>query len=312
MKHEWFFLVAILAASLCVGSEAASVPRYFFGSAGKYPGAALTFPNGANLTQIVGYYWPQVAASQGYTQAGGIFFTAAPANSYSSYLFSVNSGGISAGGYCPGGTHCDGGDLFAAHGYTYDSASGAVTTIDYPGSMSTVAYGINDAGVLVGGFCPTRPLCPIGLALTSDHGFLDDHGVFTQLDFPGATETTAFGINNSGTIVGIYANDVVQHSFIYENGVYTDLNFPLANWTDATAINDLGVIVGYYQDANINVNGFMYFEGEWTKINVLPGNTTAIVGINSHDDLVGTWTDNTGHNATFKAIPVTFGTPPIK
>ncbi len=313
MKHEWFFLVAILAVSLCIGSEAADVPRYFFSSAGKYPGAALTYPNVVNLTQIVGYYWPPVTSSQGYIQVGSHFITAAPQGSYNSYLFSVNAVGVAAGGYCSGATGCDG-DLFAAHGYTYNSQSGATTTIDYPGAGTTVAFGINDAGVVVGGYCvKSREGCPLDLFLGSSHAFMDDNGVFTQLDFPGADETTAFAINNAGMIVGTYEQGLsIVHAFIYENATYTDINFPGANWSEGQGVNDLGVVVGYYQDANFNVNGFMYYEGEWTKINVLPGNTTAIVGINSHDDLVGTWTDNTGQSATFKAIPVAFGTPPIK
>ena len=310
MPYNFGLLLLIMEVSLFVRAENISAPHYVFKSAGNYPAAFQTFPDGANLSLIVGFFNPTTGNVHAYIQSGlpfsngsvPRFEVAEPANSFSSYLFSVNSEGIATGGYCRLGTGCNGGELFAAHGYTYAYSSGAVTIIDYPGSMSTAAYGINDKGVVVGGFCPTRIECPIGLALTSDHGFIDDDGVFTRLDFPGAGETTAFGINNSGTVVGIYANDVVQHSFSYENGVYTDMNFPGANWTDATAINDLGVIVGYYQDANFNVNGFMYYQGQWAQINVQPGNSTAVSGINAHNDLVGTWTPN-GRNGTFIAVP---------
>ncbi len=311
MKYTVGSLLAIAVLALCVRAENISAPHYVFSSAGNYPGAFQTLPNGANLSLIVGYFIPTTGNTHAYIQSGLPFFdgsvpgflVAEPTNSFSSYLFSVNTQGIAAGGYCRVGTRCNGGELFAAHGYTYAYSSRVVTVIDYPGSMSTAVYGINDEGTVVGGFCPTLVQCPIGLALTADHGFIDDAGVFTQLDFPGASETTAFGINSSGTVVGIYANDVVQHSFIYENGVYTDVNFPGANWTDATAINDLGVIVGYYQDANFNVNGFMYYQGQWAQINVQPGNTTAVIGINRHNDLVGTWNGPTGLLETFQAVP---------
>ena len=298
-------LVMLMSILVCVAvaALAATVPHYIFSSAGNYPGAFETDPNGANLSQIVGYYVPRGGSfvSAGYIETVKGFVTAQPAGSANSYLFSINSGGIAVGGYCEGST-CDGAP-FGAHGYTYDSSTGATTTINYPGSQSTVAYGISDAGVIVGGFCPTRPLCPIGLALTSDHGFIDDNGVFTQLDFPGATETTAFGINNTGTVVGIYTNGVIQHGFIYQNGVYTDINFPGANWSEATGVNDLGVVVGHFQDASFNVNGFMYYKGQFAQINVQPGHTTAIWGINRRNDLVGTWLGARGQSDTFKAIP---------
>src|SRR5262249_45463686 len=62
-------------------------------------------------------------------------------------------------------------------------------TIDVPGSVATVAFGINGAGQIVGQF-------------DGSHGFLDSGGVFTTIDVPGASETTARGINDRGQIVG--------------------------------------------------------------------------------------------------------------
>jgi len=36
------------------------------------------------------------------------------------------------------------------------------------------------------------------------HGFLLNQGTFTALNFPGATATQAFGLNNQGRVVGSY------------------------------------------------------------------------------------------------------------
>lgn len=39
-----------------------------------------------------------------------------------------------------------------------------------------------------------------------DYGFLDNGGVYTSIDYPGAWDTGAYGINDAGEIVGYYAS----------------------------------------------------------------------------------------------------------
>jgi probable HAF family extracellular repeat protein len=47
------------------------------------------------------------------------------------------------------------------------------------------------------------------------HGFLLDNGTYTTLDVPGSTSTQAWGINDSGEIVGTYADaGGGQHGFL--------------------------------------------------------------------------------------------------
>ena len=47
------------------------------------------------------------------------------------------------------------------------------------------------------------------------HGFLLEDGEFTSIDFPGATDTRAFGINERGDIVGNYVDaDKRTHAYI--------------------------------------------------------------------------------------------------
>jgi uncharacterized membrane protein len=111
------------------------------------------------------------------------------------------------------------------------------TSIDYPGGTLTTARGINDYGVIVGAYriAPPRhalliragqyiPLAPSTILGTDfseafkindfgdvvgefmddtgfGHGFLLHNGVLATLDFPGASDTSARGINASGTVV---------------------------------------------------------------------------------------------------------------
>ena len=43
---------------------------------------------------------------------------------------------------------------------------------------------------------------------------------------PGAVETNAYGINDSGQIVGWYADATHIHGFLLDNGNYTTLDVP--------------------------------------------------------------------------------------
>ena len=62
-----------------------------------------------------------------------------------------------------------------------------------PGATGTAAWGINDAGQLVGNYQALGP-----------HGFLYSGGSVTTIDVPGATYTELAGINDAGKIVGRY------------------------------------------------------------------------------------------------------------
>ena len=79
-----------------------------------------------------------------------------------------------------------------ATGYTLTSDT--FTFIDVPGATFTAAFGINDAGQIVGYDATGAEI----------HGFLYSGGSFTPIDVPGATVTAAYGINASGQIVGDY------------------------------------------------------------------------------------------------------------
>ena len=275
--------------------------NYVFSQAGGYPGpyGTLTAPHGANLTQIVGYYAEPGFQAHGYIQTGTKFITAEPANTKSSYLSGINRTGVAVGGLCANGCNTDS----AQHGYTYSYATGAITTVDYPGTgITTAAYGINDKGQIVGGFCFSTIDCPLEGFTYSDHGYLDDNGVFTQLDYPGAESTQAMAINDSGVIVGAYIiNKTGPHGFLYQNGTYSNMDYPGAGYTLPSGINNAGIAAGLMSDST-GIHGFLYRNGKFEKVSdPTSPNDTEMTGINDKNAVVGT-INTSKATLTFKGI----------
>ncbi len=100
----------------------------------------------------------------------------------------------------------------------------------------------------------TLGLSPAKLALAQSR-------TYTTIDFPGAVETGAAGINNLGQIVGGYAlPDGSRHGFLYSGGTFTTVDDPLDTASsEALGINNLGQIVGAF---NLNSpEGGHVFEG---------------------------------------------------
>ena len=97
-----------------------------------------------------------------------------------------------------------------------------------------------------------------------------------MIDFPGASTTSARGINNSGDIVGTYLCSVAagctltgpaasagSHGFLLQDGVYTRIDVPGGTGTVARGISEQGVIIGHYNVSGVT-HGFAYRDGEYT------------------------------------------------
>ena len=302
MKNKANYLIALVLFSTT--ALVAQTPwHYKFEQAGSFPGAYYTTPLGLSSYHIVGEY-DAANGVHAYIQTATSFITAEPSGSLESYLSGINSYGTAVGGYCPQGCNPETGQ----HGYTYDLKTGKIEVIDFPVTgAATAAYGINDSGVIVGGYCPKAVVCPQGAFSPASDGFMDNNGTFTTIDFPGAQDTTAFAINNSGAIVGYYIiNNTGPHSFLYQNGRFTNIDYPGSNFTLALAINKFGVVAGYFTTTSGALHGFTYSKGIFSQIDRpnSPGGT-AVTSINDLNDLVGVWYPLTGFGQTFKAIPVT-------
>ena len=99
---------------------------------------------------------------------------------------------------------------------------------------------------------------------------------FTRLNFPGATETRAFGINPERKVVGWYwANDGAFHSFLWKDGMFTSFDLPgIVQSTMALSISPQGNIAGIYDrpDGSLTMHGFLLKQGGISQIDY-PGAT---------------------------------------
>jgi len=82
-------------------------------------------------------------------------------------------------------------------------------------------------------------------------------GDFVSFDVPGASFTYAIDVNNSGVVVGRYADANGTHGLVLNQAVFTSIDFPGAVLTVAQDINDLGQIVGSFQDGDAVDHGFV-------------------------------------------------------
>jgi uncharacterized membrane protein len=145
------------------------------------------------------------------------------------------------------------------------------TTIDHldadgnpdMGSMGIQAMGMNPNGVITGYYQDKNKVF---------HAFLVDHGVYTTIDPPDATNTGGpagvVHISPDGTIAGgVYtrADDVrgAGHGFIYRNGSFTIFDFPdpsaangKAQVTSICGVNPQRDVVGMYVDHENVTHGY--------------------------------------------------------
>src|SRR6202167_4117368 len=105
----------------------------------------------------------------------------------------INSAGEIVGSYADAAGTLHG---FLRQGKTY-------TTLNFPGATLTEVSGINDAGVIVGGYCPTAACVETG---QGELGFVYSKGVYTTFTFPAEFAVGLASINNQGVIMGNYVD----------------------------------------------------------------------------------------------------------
>src|SRR5262249_11269023 len=122
--------------------------------------------------------------------------------------------------------------------------------------------------------------------------------VFSSIDFPGASSTTAQGINGVGRIVGSYVDSRGTHGFLFNNGAFSTIDFPGSTWTIAAGINNVGQIVGGYgSGAETGNHGFLLSGGNFSSFDVPGSLDTLGYGINNSGQIVGSFlgTDTNRH-----------------
>jgi probable HAF family extracellular repeat protein len=133
----------------------------------------------------------------------------------------------------------------------------------------------------------------------------------------GGDQSYAYGINNSGQIVG-YAyttGDAAYHAAFWANSSSSPINLGTlgGNQSYANAINNSGQIVGY--EENDLTNGFYYLASSWANSNSPPVDlrTPAIdenfaLGINDSGNIVGQIPYHAAFWANSSSFPIDLGT----
>lgn len=115
----------------------------------------------------------------------------------------------------------------------------------------------------------------------------------TDVNTLGGDESRAYGINDSGQVVGEskYSDDWYTHAFLYENGVMTDIGKDVGNKSTAHAINNNGQIVGrssFSFTPNSLERAFLYDNGVMTDLGTIGGARSTAFAINNSGQAVGT------------------------
>lgn len=139
------------------------------------------------------------------------------------------------------------------------------------------------------------------------HGFKrDSNGHAIALNFPGAAETVANGINDNGTVVGYYSKQLPphewKHGFIYHNGQWASVSFPSSTLqTTLQGLSNANLILATTLQGNNSVSSYIYVNGKFKKI-VMPNSNvaTAALGISPNKGLITGFSGFKGFVATCK------------
>jgi probable HAF family extracellular repeat protein len=220
----------------------------------------------------------QVAGVSIYDTRGAAFLYSGGA------LTNLTAGDIDGGANAINNSGQVAGELATLGGYRAFLYSGGVrTTLGTLGGNYSLAYGINDAGQVVG---------YSGTSLTStfiEHAFLYSGGVMTDLGTLGGYLSDATAINDSGQIAGYSVN--AQNNtvaFLYSGGTMRSLGTLGGSQSFAYGINASGQVVGYSRNAGDTlILAFLDSGGVMTSLGTLGGGGSFATGINDSGQVVG-------------------------
>lgn len=126
--------------------------------------------------------------------------------------------------------------------------------------------------------------------------------VTLKAPFPGVDQTLAYGINDLGSIVGVYNDTTGPHGFVLDGATYTPINvpFPEAQNTVAFGINIFRQIVGTYTAGGIT-HGYLLNNGTFTPIDYPASGVIATFprAINALGQVAGFYDDAAGSHGFF-------------
>jgi probable HAF family extracellular repeat protein len=288
-SHRTLLTATFLVLMLGLVALPASAATYQEISA---PNSDQTWASGINnLGQVVGYYEiPNTNIIEGFLLSGGVYTSIIFNGEPNTFATAINDSGLIAGFVQ---TQDIGTPYF---GFTYQN--GFKSMIKFPTAKSTQAFGINNAGQVVGAYVDLKNV---------SHGFLFSAGTYKSIDIANAKSTIAVGINKAGDISGTYVDQSSQeHGFLlHKNGTLTVINYHGAtNGTVVGGINDHDQLAGYFTPPTIDQStGFEYNAGTFTTILYPTAVSTQPFGINNSQLVVGAWVTQQGNAEGFMETP---------
>lgn len=167
-----------------INGECKNLPRF---------NGSVPYPLGINNQgHIVGYYFVSPTGTEGFELVGKTYTEISVPNSTSTTAVGINLAGAISGTYQ---------DSAGSHGFLF--RNGTYTTFNLPGSGATTeAAGLNDKASIVGAYDdPTTQFY---------EGFVSNTAKYQTLIVPGSVTTFPEAVNDSGVIVGSYANGTVN------------------------------------------------------------------------------------------------------
>ena len=271
-----------------------------------FPGGFVTLAGDINTTgQIVGRYTDGGGIVHGFLLSGGTFTSiTVPPRALWTRAIAINDGGDIVGDYSLTDARGD----KNVHGFLLHN--GTFSSLDFPGAANTVAQGIDANGDIVGFYTPNDGTST-STGGSHRHGFLLSNGAFRSIDFPGASSTEAWRINDGPEILGRFRStaDDKWHLYSLQGATFIPVaDFPGAAETSPDTyahlggLNLQGDIVGIYClsacnnlfSSGASVHGFLLSGGIYTTIDPPTAILSLALGINNSGDVVGTYQDPSG------------------
>jgi len=120
---------------------------------------------------------------------------------------------------------------------------------------------------------------------------------FMAVNYPGASNTQIFAVNNAGRYVGAFYDAQVNGHAMYFDGQTLSALDPngvigTAPNSFAFSLNNRGDIAGSYTDASGSYHGYLYNHGKITDIEFPGGFNTQAFGVNDLRQVIGVFTDS--------------------
>ncbi len=241
------------------------------------PNAKFTWLFGNNNTgAMVGFYMDQNNNTFGFISQNGQITNLKGA------AFKINDSGGVVGMFALNGN---------ATGYLFQN--GAYTIVDDNGAFQSWAYGINNAGVIVGRQNANPSVVSAGFER-------QPNGTYSPFPAPDATSasngTFPTDINTNGDVMGQGSNVSPFVSFLFKNGAFTSIRVPQAAngaTVEAWGVNDSDTVVGDWVSSE-NVAGFAFVNGSYFEVAVPGCFNVQAEGVNNAGVVVGICSDQRG------------------